>query len=130
LIRAKLNRMLADIDLAIKAALAAEGPEPGRFGRALVRGSLGDATKASPQRLALLAAVASNPMLLAGQSESYKTGINCMMGEGLDFEVAAIVSLATDGLWLLELIGISSFTPEERQWIVDALCRLATQSNN
>jgi AcrR family transcriptional regulator len=130
LIRAMLERMLKELDEATNTAFANESPEPGRFGRALVRGSLGLATRPTPQRGALLAAIANNPKLLEGQSQSYRASIDRMIAEGFDFEKAALVALATDGLWLLELIGVTPFTPQEREWIVSALCKLATLNKN
>lgn len=126
LIGAMLKRMLEELDAATNAALEVEGPEPSRYARALVKGGLGSATSPSPQRTALLAAVANNPKLLEGQGQSYRASIDQMMEEGLDFEKAAIIALATDGLWLLELIGVKPFNPEEREWIVAALCKFAT----
>lgn len=126
LIRSMLERMLKGLDDATNQALAAESAEPSRYGRALVRGSLGSATSPTPQRGALLAAIATNPKLLQGQSQNYRASIDRMIAEGLDFEKAAIITLATDGLWLLELIGIAPFDPKEREWIIAALCKLAT----
>jgi AcrR family transcriptional regulator len=126
LIRAMLDRMLNELNEATNAALAVEGPEPSRLGRALVRGGLGPATRVTPQRTALLAAIANNPALLDGQTQSYRAAIDRVTEEGLSFETGAIVSLATDGLWLLELIGIKPFNTDERTKIIDALCQLAT----
>jgi AcrR family transcriptional regulator len=130
LIRAMLDRMLKELDEATNTALASESSEPSRFARALVRGSLGNATRPTPQRSALLAAIANNPKLIEGQSQSYRASIDRMVAEGLDFEKAALVALATDGLWLLELIGVTPFNPQERDLIISALCKLATLNRN
>ncbi|MFC4670987.1 TetR/AcrR family transcriptional regulator [Seohaeicola nanhaiensis] len=44
--------------------------------------------------------------------------------QGVGFERAALVHLATEGLWFMELIGFSPFSPEERARIVGMIKRI------
>jgi hypothetical protein len=44
------------------------------------------------------------------------------------FERAAIIALAADGLWLQEMLSISTFTEEQRVKIIEELLRLADES--
>jgi hypothetical protein len=43
-------------------------------------------------------------------------------------ERASIVSLATEGLWVLELLGLSPLSPAERERVVAELLRLAEEA--
>jgi hypothetical protein len=45
----------------------------------------------------------------------------------MPFEKAAVIALAADGLWLLEMFNISPFSEEQRAVIVDELLRLADE---
>jgi AcrR family transcriptional regulator len=47
------------------------------------------------------------------------------MRKGVGFDRAAVVHLATEGLWFLELAGRTPFTAAERRRIVDVLMALA-----
>lgn len=47
------------------------------------------------------------------------------MAAGMDRDRAAIVHLAVEGLWYMELVGVSPFTAMERRRIVLLLLRLA-----
>ena len=47
------------------------------------------------------------------------------MREGNSFERTAVVHLAVEGLWFMELTGLSPFSQSERQQVVETLLRLA-----
>ncbi|ALP68566.1 TetR/AcrR family transcriptional regulator [Paraburkholderia caribensis] len=47
------------------------------------------------------------------------------ISKGVGFDRAAVVYLATEGLWFLELAGFSPFTKKERKHIVSLLLELA-----
>jgi AcrR family transcriptional regulator len=126
LIRAMLERMLTELDLAFENALAGETQKPSRRARAYVRSSIGDATRPTPLHTALLAAVATDPELLAPHRQNYRRHVDEMVEEGLSLEHAATIALATDGMWLLGLLGITPFNADEQSKIVDYLCRHGT----
>jgi hypothetical protein len=47
------------------------------------------------------------------------------LSEGVPFERAALVYLATEGLWLLELIGASPYSRSQRSKVQNLLKQLA-----
>lgn len=126
LVRGMLERMIARLEQSVAAAHDTEPEGAGRAARAYVRGTLGEDAKAQPQHAAVLAAVASDLALLAPQRDAYRAGIDRLVAEGLSPARAATVMLATDGLWLLELLGIAPFDADERAAIIAELCDLAS----
>jgi AcrR family transcriptional regulator len=76
---------------------------------------------------ALFATGADDPGLLAPVKEVYRKFMDDVTGNGLRFERAAVIALATDGLRLLELLAISPFNEEERSRIVDEMISLAKE---
>jgi len=74
---------------------------------------------------ALIASAAHNPELLAPAREDYRQIMNDLTRDGLNFERAAVIMLATSGLRFLEVLAISPFTIEERGRIIKELRLLA-----
>lgn len=77
---------------------------------------------------ALFAAGADNLGLLVPFKEEYRKLMDDVTRDGLSFERAAVITLATDGLRLLELLSISPFDKEERCRIVDEMISLAQEN--
>lgn len=73
---------------------------------------------------ALLAALNSDPALLAPVAE-YFHGRFAKLAADVPFERAALVYLATEGLWTQELLQLSPFTPRQRAQLVRMLTRMA-----
>ena len=72
----------------------------------------------------LLAASANNPKLLEPVHRFHRWRlemIDAAARDGLPFERTAIASLALDGLCLLEMLGLSPFSTEQRANILDDL---------
>jgi hypothetical protein len=76
---------------------------------------------------ALFATGAHDPGLLAPVKEEYRKFMDDVTGNGLRFERAAVIALATDGLRLLELLSISPFNKEERRRIIEEMISLAKE---
>jgi hypothetical protein len=76
---------------------------------------------------ALLASGAHDPGLLAPIKKEYRTLMDDVTGNGLRFERAAVIALATDGLRLLELLSVSPFNKKERSSIVEEMISLAKE---
>jgi AcrR family transcriptional regulator len=74
---------------------------------------------------ALFASGAHDPGLLAPMKKQYRKLMDDLTRDGLRFERAAVIALATDGLRLLELLLISPFNKEERRSIIEELISLA-----
>jgi AcrR family transcriptional regulator len=77
---------------------------------------------------ALFASGAHDPGLLAPIKEEYGKLMDDFTRNGLRFERAAVIALATDGLRLLELLSISPFNEEERSRIVKEMISLAKRN--
>lgn len=110
------------------AAAAAKMPEsPTRRLKAYVKNSVDDLQGDDRVSGALLATVANNPKLV----ERMRGFINQRFTEtskGLDFERAAIVHLATEGLWFMELLQVLPFTPRQRARLARRLLEMADGS--
>jgi AcrR family transcriptional regulator len=73
---------------------------------------------------AMLAASANEPKLLAPVRDHHIKQFAQFKAAGLPFELAAIVVLATSGLWLFELLQISPFDGRKRSRIIKKLMSL------
>ena len=76
---------------------------------------------------ALLAAIASDPKLLRPVREHHRRYIEELAASGLPFAQAVAVWLATEGLWLFELMKLSPFTRSQRKQVVQELVRRAQE---
>jgi AcrR family transcriptional regulator len=76
---------------------------------------------------ALLAAVANEPKLINTIREFHRDRFAAHAEEGGSFDRKALVLLAADGLFLLELLQASPFDPDQRKALVDELLRLADE---
>jgi len=91
---------------------------------AYVEASLGKPKVVGPRLgTALLSAMTTDPRLAAPLRQHYAE-LRAALPRA-EFERAAQVLLATDGLWILELVGLSPFTAAERRRIVRSLAALA-----
>jgi len=77
---------------------------------------------------ALIASGAHDPELLAPAREDYYQAIADLTRDGLSFERAAVIILATSGLRFFEVLSTSPFTAEERRRIVRELLSLAKEN--
>ena len=77
---------------------------------------------------ALFASGAHDPGLLAPMKKQYRKLMDDVTRDGLRFERAAVIALATDGLRLLELLSMSPFDKEERRRIIEEMISLAKES--
>ena len=76
----------------------------------------------------LSAAVAHDPRLNEPVRKVVSEFYAQIASSGMAFERAAIIALAADGLWLQEMLSISTFTEEQRVKIIEELLRLADES--
>lgn len=53
--------------------------------------------------------------------EHHRERLTTVVKEGASFNRAALVYLAVEGLWFLDLAGFTPFTPKERQHVTDLL---------
>lgn len=73
---------------------------------------------------ALAAAGSHDPKLLAVAREARETMIERLRTPALPEAFTTVVALALDGLWLLEVLGMSTPSPEDREVVMKELLRL------
>ena len=127
LLQAMVDRNMRRLGQDHAAALAHFPPVPGRELMAFVH-MTAQKSMCCEKRLggSLLAACANNPRLLEPVHRFHRWRlemIDAAARDGLPFERAAIASLALDGLCLLEMLGLSPFSPEQRARILEDLQR-------
>lgn len=127
LLGAMVARQIARCDDAVCARRKVLPDTPGKELQAYVLGALSDA--ADTQRIcsALLAAAANQPKLLAPVRDSFRRRLEALAGAatGGKLEAAAVICLAADGLWLMELLQLSPFSSAERKRIIAELLEMA-----
>lgn len=109
---------------AARAKFQPTSPAPGEVLRAYVRASVGDPLGNDRVSGALLSVVASDPKLMAPVREFFRKRLPTI-AKDVPFERAALIHLATEGLWLMDLLRASPFTKAQRAKIVDVLGQLA-----
>jgi len=123
LLEAMIERLVAR-NVHAHAAITAKLPDrPGRSLRAYVMNSARALDDDDRVSAALLAAVANDPGLLAPAARYFAQRF-ASISRDLPFERAALVHLATEGLWMLELLRLSPFTRAQRARVVRRLLKL------
>jgi AcrR family transcriptional regulator len=129
LIGGMIEHVLAAFDVALAEAEAYdEGPQAGRWLRAYLRASFTPAGQQLEVTSGLLAAVASDPTMLAPLQARYALWQQRTENDGLDSARATIVRLALDGLWIADLLGFAPPNGLLREQVRAALLALATDT--
>ena len=132
LLAAMLDRHMQRFEARQRETFDALPPGPGRGLKSLLLSASGPCPQRQPSGCATLAALANNPRLLEPVRAAHRRRLEWLNADGLSaglpFERTAIVSLAVDGLCLLEILQISPYGIEERQRIVDDLLRLVDET--
>lgn len=117
LIVAMVERELDEMDRALEVAMAeeaaSEGPRGGAFARAYVKVSLAEGGGDDCGLGGLLAAVATDPSLLAGYRARTERWRERMRADGLDPALAEVLRMAVDGLYYSSLVGAARPRAEE-----------------
>lgn len=93
---------------------------------AYLQASVGDPLDNDRVSRALLGVVTGNPQLMAPVREFYAARLKQLARE-VPFERAALVYLATEGLWLMELLDASPFSKSQRSRVLKQLRSLAVE---
>jgi len=124
LLEAMIERLVARNVSAHAAGTAKLPDRPGRSLKAYVMNSVRALDDDDRVSAALLAAVANDPALLEPAARYFAQRF-ASISRDVPFERAALVHLATEGLWMLELLQLSPFTPAQRARIVRRLVKLS-----
>jgi AcrR family transcriptional regulator len=123
-----VERFNADIETARRDEPDGERSAPGSRLRAYIRASTGPAED-DEDTVALLAAVSTDPRLLAPLQEQYTRWQALAEADGVDPALATVIRLALDGLWMADLFGLAPPQGALREQVFAALERMAGTEN-
>jgi len=123
-----VERFDADIEIARGGGPEGARSAPGSWLRAYIRASAGPAEE-DGDTAALLAAVATDPSLLAPLQEQYARWQAQAEADGVDPALATVIRLALDGLWMADLFGLAPPQGALRELVIATLERMASSRN-
>jgi AcrR family transcriptional regulator len=126
LIRGMIRRMHEEFDEEVRRRIAEDACRTGRTVRALLNTTFSKEPSARTARMdriaaGLLAAVATNRILLGDLKEYSQRIEREIANEGLDPVTAFVIHAAADGLWLSGLFGIAHPSGEMRELVIERL---------
>jgi AcrR family transcriptional regulator len=129
LVSAMVSRLAERFDQMLAAQRAAGPAQPGAYARAYVQDTFSPADAEQAQRGqrlggAVLAAVASEPELLAPLREAFARWQAEIETDTTDPVRGTIARLTTDGLWLSELFGFAPLDDAMRRRVREELLRM------
>ncbi|MEI6438454.1 MAG: TetR/AcrR family transcriptional regulator [Candidatus Omnitrophota bacterium] len=124
LLQAMIGRLVMQFYTDRTALLEKIKPGPGRMLKAGILTALGPNEKRDRMGLSILVVAANDPELLKCLKDVHREHLKEMTDSGLDFERAAIISLAADGLMLSELLGFSPYSPAQKKKVRDTMIRM------
>lgn len=126
LLQAMITRLNEHNSAALEETIARLPDKPGRVLKAYVMNSLREPDTDDRVSAALLAAITSTPELLGIVADYFHERFRRLCAD-VPFERAVLVHLATEGLWLLELIQASPLNKTQRARAAKILLRLAEE---
>jgi AcrR family transcriptional regulator len=127
LLKAMMERLVEHNRYAHAKVTASLPDRPGRSLKAYVMNSARALDVDDRVSGALIAALNSDRALLVPVAEYFSSRFRTL-AQDVPFEQAALVYLATEGLWTQELLQLSPFTPRQRAQLVRMLVRMAGES--
>jgi len=124
LLEALIERLVTRNQHALQIAVDALPKGKSRTLKGYVVNSLGDPLHTDRVSGALLAAIAGEPKLL-DRVRGFFSARFPLLARGVPFERAAVVHIATEGLWFMELMQVSPFSKAQRARVAKALLQLA-----
>jgi AcrR family transcriptional regulator len=128
LIKGMINHYLERFTEDFSQAAEKEGDTPGRWNRSYLTTTFADNQRTPRMSSGLLAAIATDPSLLAPLQERFQEWVALLDQDGVDPTTAAIIRLVADGLWLVELFGLSAPNEAMKGKILQAMEDLVHQS--
>jgi AcrR family transcriptional regulator len=111
LIKGMINHYLERFTQDFNAAAGNAVDSAGRWNRSYLTTTFADNQRVPRMSSGLLAAIATDPSLLAPLQERFREWVSLLDQDGIDPTTATIVRLVADGLWLVELFGLAA--PDE-----------------
>ena len=126
--------MLDRFDFVQEALAVTEGESPGSWSRAYLDSTVdpdGTPADASAELMAgLLAAVGHERDKLAPVRQRFADWHERLMNDGIDAELAVIVRLAADGLWLSSLLGLPNPDPALMERVIARLQHMTHEGDD
>ena len=119
-----LERFSEDFD----AVAQKEGEAPGRWTVSYLTTTFADNQRTPRMSSGLLAAVATDPSLLAPLQAQFQEWVALLNRDGIDPTLATIARLVADGLWLVELFGLAAPDEATKINVLRAMEHLIQQS--
>lgn len=128
LLAAMMERLIREFEAARLRARNGLPPGPAREIKAHVLSFLNAGRARRRLSAALLAAIAHDPNHVGPVRRAYRDNLARFTAEGIDRDLAAVIVLSMDGLFLIDLLGVAPFTARERRSIVERLLTLADEA--
>ena len=125
LLKGMIERLVEQTKAERESESARLAPGPDRQIKAHVHSRTRQDSRREQIGAAALAAAAHDPKLLGPVSIAFRELMNDFTAEGVTMERAAVIFLAAEGLFLMEMLGVVDFSPKERQAIVKEMLDLA-----
>ena len=127
LLQAMVKRLADHFRMSREQKYAELENQPSREVKAHILSFLSHDPKSDKLFAALLAAIAHDPKLLDPVRNEYNILLDHLQSGGLRIERAAVISLASDGLKLMEILKIHHFSASQRKAILNEMLRLADE---
>ncbi len=127
MLAALVERMVRTFTAVVEQKRQALGGDPARALEAHVEAVFSMGDQMNDAACALLPALSSNPVLLEPLRALYREHYRELARSRVGQDQAAIVSLALDGLWLMDMFQISPLEPADEARIKALLLRMASE---
>jgi AcrR family transcriptional regulator len=127
MLAALVERMVRTFTAVVEEKRRLLGGDPSRALEAHVEAVFSMGDQMNDAACALLPALASNPVLLEPLRALYREHHRELAASRVGQDQAAIVSLALDGLWLMDMFQISPLAPADEARIKALLLRMASE---
>jgi AcrR family transcriptional regulator len=127
MLAALVERMVRTFTAVVDEKRRLLGDDPARALEAHVEAVISMGDQMNDATCALLPALSSNPGLLEPLRALYREHYGELARSSVGQDQAAIVSLALDGLWLMEMFQISPLAPADEARIKALLLRMASE---
>ena len=101
---------------------------PGRWNRSYLEVTFSDNQRTPHLNTGLLAAIGTEPRLLAPVQDRFAEWVELLGEDGIDPVTATIVRLVADGLWLVELFGLASPDEKMKSKVVRAVKKIIQEN--
>lgn len=127
LLTALVHRMTQAFQGLYEEARERMGNDPERMLEAYIEAVAAAGERLGNTSCSLIPALASNPELLEPIRTFYKHHFGQLEKASVGWDQAAVVTLALDGMWLLDMLGVSPLSEADKKRISRLLARLATE---